>query len=206
MGAVNNVAIPPGFGLFTPQYLLTGDSEPMVVTLGLDLTAWAGDFQGAVDRATATWKLEIHDEVMGNGYTLTKGILYVGQDGGASIPFETNVNDPGPGTGDRLPQNCAVLVDKLTAVAGRRGKGRLYLPGSLSESKVNNIGVITAADLVVHQTIFDDLFDNLNLVGPGAEPVLPPVLFHATGDQTPTPLTAFSVQPVIATQRQRLRR
>jgi hypothetical protein len=32
------------------------------------------------------------------------------------------------------------------------------------------------------------------------------VIFHTTGDPTPTPVTEFVVQPLVATQRQRLRR
>lgn len=200
------MGIPVGYGLFTPQYQLQGDSEPMVVTLGVDVSNWGGDFQGQVERLTAAWASEISNVLMGNTYTLTKGILYIGQDGGASIPFEDVVNDPGPGTGGRLPQNCAVLVDKLTSVAGRRGRGRLYLPGSLSETAVDNVGVIAGTNLTTHQDAFDAFLAALLFDEQGADPTSPPVLFHASGDQTPTPITAFSVQPRIATQRQRLRR
>lgn len=109
------------------------------------------------------------------------------------------------GSADFLPQNSAILVHKRTARGGRRGRGRFYIPG-VQEDHVSDTGLLD-------EEYLSDLQDNMNalLTGMTSEP-LPTVgmwLLHGTGLSAvvdPDEVTLLTVDPVIATQRRRLRR
>lgn len=200
------MAVPVGHALGVLEFSLAGDSEPMNITLGIDPTAYSGDFNAAVAHfGLSFWS--VFQASFGDGYTLERALFYVGQDGTTATAVYEEVigTDGGAGT-DRLPQNCALLVRKSSGVPGRRNKGRFYVPGILGESVVGDTGVISGAVVTSLQTKFDDWMDELTIPGAGYTAALTPEIFHSTGDQTPTPVTELQVESLIATQRQRLRR
>lgn len=199
--------VPPGFAQAVYSHTWTGDSEPMVITLGHDVSLWGGSFQDAADflhRMYGDWMVANLADVI----TFTHVSLYVGQDGGGSLPYDST-GDPVVGTADgtALPSNCAYLVRKRTDAAGRRGRGRMYIPGC-GEGQVDNLGNVDAAHRLVIQADLDGWMTGLTGGGVDGEPT-PPYLFHrsegAGVEPPPTPITLFQIEEKIATQRQRLR-
>lgn len=104
----------------------------------------------------------------------------------------------GDQAGDPVSPAVSVLVSKQTASGGRKNRGRMYLPG-LREANVSSGGVISSTNRTAWQAAVDDFFDGLGLG------LIPMVILH-TSNVAPTPVTALSVQSVVATQRLRQRR
>lgn len=97
--------------------------------------------------------------------------------------------------------NTALLVRKNTAFGGRAGRGRFYIPG-VPQSYINGDGTLLSTPRANCQTALDAFESELNTR------LLPPVLLHAAGSpiNSPTPITSFTVDGRVATQRRRLRR
>lgn len=201
--------IPVGFGHAVYEMQLVGDNEPIVVTCGHDLGAVVGgDYAQAAtdlfDVFAASWM-----GIVSGAYELTAVNLYVGQDGGPPMLYESSETPVGGGeSGGPLPQNCAALVKKATSSAGRRGRGRIYLPG-IAESAVDHIGTINGTFMTALQAGADLWLDELTTPTIAADPYPPVILHRSEGigeEPPPTPVTAFVVDGRIATQRKRLRR
>lgn len=106
-------------------------------------------------------------------------------------------SDTGIG-GAAAPPNVSVLVAKVTAAGGRKGRGRMFVPG-FPEGLIDAGGIVNPTQLTSLQAAFDDFYDTIT----GLD--FPLVLLH--GDSTtPTTITSFVVQNLVATQRRRLRR
>lgn len=100
-----------------------------------------------------------------------------------------------------VPSNCAMIVQKNTASGGRRYRGRFYFPPIiLNDGAVDPAGNINSTPLGTMQGNFDAWWTALV----AAHWV--PVLFHqGAGAPAPTPITSFTVQSLIGTQRRRMR-
>lgn len=206
--------IDPGFGQVIHSMTLAADPEPMAVTYGVAFDVGSADSPALMAAAA----VELHDSfgdtvigAMGNVYTLTTTeIRYVpdsGTLGDDPTIAVTSLARVGAQPGGVLPQNCAVLIHKRTARSGRRGRGRMYVPG-IPEGDVSQVGGITT--LAGWQTALTAFYNRIV----AAPDVLGPVLLHSTSPTVPLltdPLlvpdgiTAFQVDGVIATQRRRLR-
>lgn len=198
--------IPVGFGLAAYRFQLQGDPEPMICTMGHDLSAAGSDYAAAAEQLFLAWDGEMLG-LMSQAFIFEEVVLYVGQDGGPSAVYEsTSPGTPGGDSGTIIPQNSAYLLRKRTSAAGRRGRGRMYIPG-VKRSEVGELGDISSSWLSLIQASADGWLDELQnpTVGPYA---LPPVLLHSEGLSSvppPTPITALTFENQIATQRQRLR-
>lgn len=199
--------IPPGFGEAKIIQKALGDPEPYICTLGVDLSGFTSTFDNAAGRIMNAWRRTV---LIGQSTSLTLvGCdLAVGQDGGDPVVYTAVSGATGEVGANMLPQNCALLVQKRTELAGRSNRGRMYVPMILVESGVDNYGTIDADDRVDYQTQFTNFYLDLtepdppDLWGP-----IQPVILHSgsASAQPPTPISRFSVEPVIATQRRRLR-
>jgi len=117
----------------------------------------------------------------------------------AGLPFQA------AGSLDCLPMNVAILIQKRTAFAGRKNRGRFYVP-AVPNTSVNGAADpngLTASALSGAQTMADTFFAQLTDSDDG-DP-LHPVILHPTPSTTVTQVTSFSVQGRLATQRGRLR-
>ena len=63
------------------------------------------------------------------------------------------------------PANCAQLVRKITAFGGRKNRGRMYLPWSINEGLVDEIGSIDATFTADTQAKLDDWRDAITDTG-----------------------------------------
>lgn len=109
----------------------------------------------------------------------------------------------GSGVQSSPPPNVAVLVQKRTALLGRRGRGRMFFPWGVDESGVDEAGNIETAVRTAYQT------GGANFIAGLASAGLEAVLLHTyptTGSpMAAAPISAFVPSPIVATQRRRLR-
>lgn len=97
------------------------------------------------------------------------------------------------------PMNTAVLVNKVTGLAGRKYRGRMFTPPTFAESLLSAAGLIAGATVTGQQTAWTNVFTSLT----GND--LNPCLIHGDGT-APTLLTSFVVSERIGTIGRRLRR
>lgn len=201
--------IPPGFGQAVYEHSFEGDSEPMVVTFGHDISEWGGDEQSCVNNLFGAWATFVCP-VLTNAMALQRVTLYVGSDGPEHDVFDSENAEPAPGTvnAQATIPNTAMLVRKRTDLAGRRGRGRIYLPGIRSDA-LTEPGLWTSTILGNVNDAFADWLDDL-ITAPGAEAFpTPPVILHRSEGEgvepAPTPIAVLVAEERAATQRKRLR-
>lgn len=200
------LVIPPGYIQIAHELRNSGDPEPWYVTYAIDAGDWANS-----DTAAIAWCRDRWNEHIQAGFRTTTAhtatIGRVGQDGGPALTIRLDLNQQGSSAAEKLPQNCALLIQKQTARAGRPGKGRMFLPNYIGESTVSDVGVISNSERTALQTQFTNWLADL-IAPPDSEP-LPMVLLHnggAPGGTTPSVVNFLNVSGLIATQRRRLRR
>lgn len=195
------VRIPIGYAQATMRFSVAGDSEWMACTLGIydggagfDPLAYANGWIDAWDASAFTTATEL-----AAGWSVGSSFVTTMLPSGP-VTIETGIPLAGTRVGQSLPNNCAALIRKQTALGGRRNKGRFFLPsGYLLETEVNQVGTIDPARVATLQSASTGLITALGVEG------LVPVLFHENGIGTST-ITALLVQPKLATQRTRMRR
>lgn len=196
--------VPVGYGQATIRIQLAGDLEPMSTGIGFGVPDVNSFTQVDADALAASLASPLK-AIMQAGYQVTNVNLFVGLTIG-DISLDSNVgNGPGTASGAPLPQNTSILVRKSGLLAGRKHRGRMYIPG-VREANVNEVGLIDSTERTRIQGHVDALFDALeNPVG--GFNWLGAYILHSYGDATePTAITAMQVDPVVATQRRRLRR
>lgn len=185
--------IPGGFAHVAVELRLENDPDPMYITYGVEVNSLELDVANDLHAAFVGNMLA----VIGSDYSavsttlITDNIAVTSQTG--SFPGEDNAAS--------CPSNCAMLVKKVSGFRGRANTGRMYIPG-ISEGNVENNGALTTGQLTVAQAAVSDWYAAIF----GVEGVDDLVILHSTEALgAPTPVVALQVQPVIATQRRRMR-
>lgn len=193
------MAIPDGYGQVT--HLFGGAALPLGAAVTYGFT------RGMNPSPPAEFAEIFHDAFadnimsqVGTSVTLLSTLVKFGPDAtGPSAEFA----DPrtGGNAGTVLGPNTAFLVRKQTAMGGRAGRGRMYIPG-VRETSADDAGVLQPASVALMQAEVDAF-----LVQVGAANVNLVVL-HQAGSPltTPTDITGLQVDGRVATQRRRLRR
>lgn len=189
--------VPDGYADVFYGMAISGDTDLMGVTM-----AWAvgdipseEDLLGHYNRTVALWRQWLHSSIT---FPLVRASI--GTPSGdytmeiAPDPVQTGANATSP-----APNNCAILVAKISTSGGRRNRGRMYIPCP-AESQVDGAGVLTTTYRGQWQTAMDDWIDGEALAGWGS-----PAILHQTGPSAPTTVTNLVVRSKIATQRRRLR-
>lgn len=196
--------VPPGFANAHWKFTLTGDPEPMSFALGLQLDDAVSDpddfasdladaFGGALGYGANHWY---------NQFTFVGVDVTIGNDGPEIVGHNTRATTGTGGSNATLPNNCAAIFKKSTGFAGRKFRGRLYMPPiSLAEADVNNVGIIDAGVVTAVQGYWDSFETQLT----GLSVSVSTVLLHTSGAVDPTPITNIQLENQIATQRRRLR-
>lgn len=192
--------IPEGCVNIQWEITLEGDPEVMLVSLGFaanDTFFDPADDDGPIAAAFADNLLpEMYEQ-----YHLGTQRLQIGHGDDPPTIWEGDASNDGVLSGNTLPQNCALLVRKLSTAGGRANKGRLYMPGMLGEAIVNNVGTVEPSALAGLQTAFSNFGTDLLAVA-GIDDLL---ILHSDNTLPPTVITNFQPQSRIATQRRRLR-
>ena len=198
------VVIPPGFG--EASFIFTGDvgTAPYVTTLGVSLADAGGDFVAA-----ANGLMQSYNQAFGGStsesLSLDRVILAVGQDGAGGSVESTVGPYQGQGTGDFAPTAMSTIMRKETAVLGRKGRGRMFMPGSVFENNVNEAGALPPGAIADFSSRGDDFFTALTSGVPAGVGVpTPPVLLHSSA-LLPTPITGFSPARLVGWIRGRVR-
>lgn len=200
--------IPDGFAAVIHQIRWTSDPDPMAVTYGVDIdTASPPASADALAQGLGT---AFGSNLLARfGPTINLVQTEVEwKDTAGSAPPVVGVSTAGAGPGTNtstalLPANSAFLVHKRTASGGRRGRGRMYFPG-VDETEVDNLGALSSATRTAWSTALAAWLAAIAAVA-GVDSM---VLLHGPGltiPPVPTPVTSLTLDPVIATQRRRLR-
>lgn len=198
-----SLVIPPGFGL--ASFVLTGDvgTQPYVTTMGLDLSDAGGDFVLAANQAKAVYATTIGVETS-EALSLDRVTLAVGQDGpGGSVDSDTPP-DEFTRSGSFPPTAMSAIMRKVTNDLGRRGRGRMFLPGVISENEVDQDGSIVPARITALNEVVQEFVLELGL-GATPGPAMLPVLLHSTAPTDPTPLTNVTISSTVGWIRGRIR-
>lgn len=198
--------IPEGYAEVAIQMKRAGDPDPWYVTYGVGDVPTPDQYPSFAGQIMAIWNSNFSG-LLPTDTAFTGIQLRIGTDSGTPLTIFYAINYQGSGSGTTLPQNCAVLVTKVTGVAGRRGKGRLFWPCIL-EDEVNGLGQIEPDYRDALQAIWDTFIAehvNGNATFDGARIFL--LHNERPGlSNDPSQVSYFFVDPVISTQRKRLRK
>jgi hypothetical protein len=112
--------------------------------------------------------------------------------------YELGCGIEGSDTGAVGAAAPAALIKKSTATGGRKGRGRMYLPG-ITEQRIDPGGVLVSSFRLTLETDAQNFFADLDTGG------LVLAVEHADGS-TPSDVTGISCAATLATQRRRQRR
>jgi len=182
------------------NWKLAGASCPLgaEVTMGANVSSYGGSPADAASDAIQAWINNIAT-VLPASVQLASVLVKFGPT--ATGP-SAEVASGSVGTGGGVsasPQN-AWLVHKVTALGGRAGRGRMYIPG-VQESEVDPSGVLSSAFVTGAQAAVDDFLTDLGTA------LLIPAVLHGAGSPltTPTTIIGLTVDNQVATQRRRNR-
>lgn len=192
--------IPAGYA--QANLVFTGASVPSgaEMTIGLNVgTFGSGPSVAAIQVQDAILDNNVEDSWCASMTLSEVRVKYGPNETGPS--GVATVGEAGDAGGVSVPPNCAVLIQKVTALGGRAGRGRMYMPG-FPESLVDSSGALDTSFESTIQGVWTAFLGQLNSSD------LEPVLLHAEGSPItlPTPIIELVIAPQIATQRRRLRR
>jgi hypothetical protein len=187
--------IPEGYALV--QHIFTGESVPLgaAITYGIALNG------GSWDPGDAGLLHDAYADTLLPWQTVDTVLSETRMKAGPNDVGPTSVfSDPRSGGSGTVsaPPNVAFLIEKNTALGGRRNRGRFYMPG-VPEAGVADNGFVETTTLGNLTTGAADFLARIQ-----AE-VLQMVVLH-TGPSLPTVVTSLTPDPQVATQRRRLRR
>lgn len=117
------------------------------------------------------------------------------------ITLEGAAGAEGAATGSPSTPQCSVLLKKLTNRGGRHGRGRMYIPGP-QEAWVDGGGFVDPAGMSAYQDALEVFLEVFSTASWSDGLVL---LHSDAAGGAPNPIVDWFVEPVVATQRRRLR-
>lgn len=201
------VEIPLGYGQATLVFYATGVSEFVNCTFGFkddDSVQRTPDYIASVLRVEAS-KVGGFCEpaIVANQWTFAGVDVNMTRSTGPAMGL-SRVTAPGLLAQPTVPVNSAFLVKKGTALGGRRHRGRWYLPPAwIGEDLIGAGGAISITS--AYTTLQSRLTAYLAAI---AALQFPMYLLHGgPGDFVPPPtlVTSLTLQPLLATQRRRMR-
>lgn len=152
--------IPSGFGIATAQYVLNASGQILSTTFGFEN---GGSFAAAANAGTIASIWDANLPAAGVADTATFVGVHVLQDiGGARTAASHLSNVAGTRTTDSPSPAVSVGVTKQTTFAGRKFRGRFYLPSVLlEESLVSDGGVISGGAVAALQSAMTTMLGDL---------------------------------------------
>jgi hypothetical protein len=191
---MGTIVVPPGFISVTLKGTLK-NGHKCAMQAGYSVTA---PFTQSDANALCAEVMGPLSDVWTNPGTVDGCHFIIGNDG---PPLELD-STSGAGTGGRggaaaTPQ-VSFLIRKRTGFAGRKFRGRMYVPCVL-EADVDDVGLVSGTAQSLLATFA------AAVQGPGTSHIDQMVLLHS--DSTaPTPIVDFTIEKMVATQRRRLSR
>lgn len=198
----------PGFADVSLQLVLTGLNRPAYVTFGVDPSDTDPmTIAGAINTAASSAGSLMSQ--MDANVTLRSVRVSLGTDGSEDVVGVLSASTTGSLAKNTLPPNCALLVHKLSARGGRRGRGRMFIPWVVSETDCDEAGLILTGSVTAYQSALNTFRSALSSSGNPMvllhEPSQPGV-GHPSTPGAPNVVTALIADPLISTQRRRLGR
>lgn len=197
------LVIPPGFALASWHFVSDSGTPPYVTTCGTTLADEPGsevELADALFNAYATNILPATSSVL----ALDHVTVQTPAGGGLLASFtSTETSSQGGDSGAPSPLGAAIVLKKVTAVGGRAGRGRMFLPGTVMESQVDANGFVNPAQLTAVRDAMVDLWADVAIAAPGATPVL--LHDEASPVTAPSTITAWVAAPIIGWIRKRIR-
>lgn len=190
------MVIPIGFAQI--NYVLTGSALPYgaEVVFGVDNAGAlsASAIAASVGNCFSTGAI---DARLCSSVKLSECRAKLGPNNTGAMAVAT-FNLPGLQVASAITPGVSVMAEKVTALGGRKGRGRMFWPGA-SDTAFDDNGALTGANVTAWNASLANFLGDLTTIG------LPMVLLH--GDATtPTPVTALTVDGRAASQRRRQRR
>lgn len=190
--------IPAGYGEASVRINIVNPGGPAYVVFGYE------NALGATPTASATNIADVMNNNPGLATFMTTNAVIDSvtvrqNDGGAFLGTATvTVNQPGLFGSDNAPPQVAALIQKITGLAGRSQRGRMYVP-SVDEESITIIGTFDSGRLAAMQTAADALLVDLQTQD------VPMRLLHTNPAIPPSVIVSLNVDSLVATQRRRLR-
>lgn len=196
--------IPPGFGLAAYTYTGSPGTQPFVTTMGHAIPEDPAEWQQAADDLFGIWQSTMNSLVSDN-LTFDRVTLAIGTSGPGGSIDSTNPPAAGGTSGTNWePTAMACILRKSTAQFGRFGRGRMFLPGMLSDAHVEQDGTIVSARRDAIHTMALDWWESLT--APVSGFAYYPVLFHSESlGIPPSTLTGLTPSDTVGWIRGRIR-
>jgi hypothetical protein len=194
------VYIPEGFANVRYVFALSGIQDEMSFAIGVSPPTGmtTPEIAVAADAAFAA-------AGFGGELAMCVGWSYLGtrvtrKFGGQPVVADYPLSVAGSVAVATIPPNCAMLIKKNTALGGRHGRGRLFVPPfNLREEYTDNAGYLTPAVQASQQAAWSLFLEALDTNALG------PRLFHTDPVALPTTITSLQVTSQLGTQRRRMR-
>lgn len=190
------LVVPPGFAQATFVLSQEGDPEPMNNVVGVEWSP-VGNVQDTVEGLYVAYQDNFLPEMCADTHLLAVRVS-IAQDGGGRLVFEYFFDADGDEAELPLPNNTAYLLQKRSEEGGRRGRGRMFVPG-VPASDVTGAGVLASTRIAALTTRAAQFLSDLEDLG------TPMVLFHSVAPFDPTPVILLTPAQKVATQRTRMR-
>lgn len=190
--------IPSGYSELSMEFDIPGDAGPAIVVLGLQPPGATSIDDQADDLETILNTTPGLKTSLASAVEISRFVLRFTSSPGVTEIVERTLGYPGLQAGATSPPQVALLVQKSTGIAGRKNRGRMYVPG-LVDTGVEDDGRLTSVYQGQWQTGITAFGNSLSTAG------YLPVILHTSAADTPTPVQQFIVASKVATQRRRLR-
>lgn len=195
--------IPEGYAQASLVFGSSDGTPPFVTTIGVSRINYSN--AELVDLANLVFA-RYREQFRENTTTSVTGIrcdLAVGLPGGTSGTITSDYPSwEGTSSGAYEPLSMAVIANKLSADFGRKGKGRSYLVGLLSDGAVASNGRIADTTRASYSLKWNNFITELAADDLGF--AASPVILHADGS-APTIITGGSISERVGWVRKRLR-
>lgn len=190
------MTIPDNYASVAHVFDCSATDAPMTTTHGIHNTGIA-TAEELSDLLGTVWTNDCCGSSLSDTYTYV-GAYVLLNIGGVMQSALVPKNSVGTQTATAPSPAVSVGVKKNTTYAGKKYRGRMYLPaGYLTEATVSNGGVITSGTVDDIQTIMDNYLADINA---GDAPMY---LLHGSGLIDPTPVSFLTVRGNVRTQRRR---
>jgi len=189
--------IPDNFGIVAWKFSLDSTGDEFTTTAGFHNTS-VDDAETIAPFMMNNWTASFPAAKLSNEYTFV-GAYVIISIGGVEQASQYNGNEAGTRSSAVPSPAVALCVKKQTSYAGKRYRGRMFLPaGYTTEAETSPAGVIDPSWLGPIQDCCDDLLTAMS--GDG----YPMYLLHTDGG-TPTPVNQLIARNKVRTQRRRQR-
>lgn len=195
------VIIPEGFAQVKLRWQINSTGEEVISTFGVHPASGhtAQEICDDIFDLLTPINLMLYHDLISTQYSVA-GVDATLMTSTGPVGAEHTEVIAGTAGGTPSVSQVSILVKKTTARGGRHGRGRMFLPACFCpEANIDEVGQIQSSN---RGTLTAMLEGTLAVLGTSDYPM---VLLHSDST-SPDPVTHLNLDPIVATQRRRLRR